>query len=110
MALNFLHSRSKHWQSQVLALSALQQQGISDIWQAVIQYREKLGGEIEQRRSAQAINWLWAETADRLLDDLRGDNRVQKLVSKLQADVIAGKLPPTVAAEKLVNTFRQTGE
>ncbi len=106
MALHFLHSRSKNWQPRVQALSALNNQGVADVWETVNDFQAKLGDEIQHRRSAQAVNWLWAETADRLLDDLKGDASVRKRVAGLERDVTEGKLPPTVAAEQLINHYK----
>lgn len=106
-ALHFLHPRSQHWQPRVQMLSALRQQGIAEVWQTVQAYRASLANELEARRSAQAVDWLWAETADRLLADLQSDTQVKKLVAQLEADVTSGKLPPTIAAEKLIDVFRK---
>ena len=108
MALRFLHPRSRLWQPRVQALSAVRRRGISEVWNAVAEYRQRLGGAIEQRRSAQAVDWLWAETADRLLSDLRNSHSVKAVVAQLETAVTEGRLPPAIAAAKLVDVFKKS--
>lgn len=108
MALHFLHARSHHWQPKVLPCSALREEGVSDVWGIVEEYWQALSaaGEIESRRAAQSCAWMWSETADTLLADLRSSDAVKKQVSQLEADVTAGLLPPTIAAKKLMDAFK----
>lgn len=109
MALHFLHPRSRHWQAKVQALSALKNQGVDEVWQTVEAFREALEreGEIMARRSAQARAWMWSETADVLITELKESEAVKSLVETLEKEVTAGKLPPTIAARKLIDAFRQ---
>ncbi|WP_461482466.1 methylmalonyl Co-A mutase-associated GTPase MeaB [Porticoccus sp.] len=109
MAVHFLHPRSRHWQVRVQPLSALQRQGVDDVWLTVEEYRRALteAGEIESRRAAQARAWMWSETADTLLTELKESEAVQVLVASLEADVTSGRTPATVAAKKLIDAFRR---
>lgn len=108
MAVHFLHPRSRHWHVRVQPLSALKREGVDQVWQTVEEYRLALGevGEIDARRAAQARAWMWSETADILLAELKESDAVKALVSTLERDVTEGRLPPTVAAKKLIDTFR----
>lgn len=108
MAVHFLHPRSRHWHVRVQPLSALKREGVDQVWQTVEEYRLALGeaGEIDARRAAQARAWMWSETADILLAELKESDAVKVLVSTLERDVTEGRLPPTVAAKKLIDTFR----
>ena len=109
MALHFLHGRSKTWSPKVCALSAREERGIDQVWQTVEEFRSKLSatGELENRRSSQAKAWMWTETADILLNDLRNNEAVKQLAPRLEAEVMEGSLAPTVAAEKLVVALRR---
>ncbi len=108
LALHFLHARSKNWQARVQACSALSGQGVAEVWQTVEEYRQTLTGvgEIESRRAAQAKAWMWSETADALLAELKANTEVRQLVGLLESEVVSGTLPPTVAAEKLLKAFK----
>jgi LAO/AO transport system kinase len=109
MALHFLHPRSRHWQAKVQALSALKNQGVDEVWQSVEEFREALGnaGEIDSRRAAQSRAWMWSETADALLTELKESEEVKSLVVSLEKDVTQGRIPPTTAARMLIDTFRK---
>ena len=109
LALHFLHSRSLNWKARVQAISALTSQGIDVAWQAVIEYRNLLEhvGEISSRRTAQSCAWMWSETADELLAELKENKLVMALAEDLEREVKEGLLPPTVAAKRLIQTFRR---
>jgi LAO/AO transport system kinase len=109
MAMHFLHPRSRHWLARVQALSALKKQGVDEVWQTVEEYRNVLGnvGEITSRRAAQACAWMWSETADALLTELKESCSVKALVETLERDVTEGKIPPTIAARRLIDAFRR---
>lgn len=109
LALHFLHSRSLNWKARVQAMSALTSQGIDVAWQAVIEYRNLLehAGEISSRRTAQSCAWMWSETADELLAELKENKLVMALAEDLEREVKEGLLPPTVAAKRLIQTFRR---
>ncbi|MGY8816409.1 MAG: methylmalonyl Co-A mutase-associated GTPase MeaB, partial [Pseudomonadales bacterium] len=109
LALHFLHSRSLNWTARVQAISALTSQGIDVAWQTVIEYRNLLehAGEISSRRTAQSCAWMWSETADELLTELKENKLVMALAEDLEREVKEGLLPPTVAAKRLIQTFRR---
>jgi LAO/AO transport system kinase len=58
-----------------------------------------------RRREAQLRRAIWSTVEDRLIDALRAHPDVQALAPRLEADVVAGKLPPTLAAERLLAAF-----
>lgn len=109
MALHLLHPRSRHWQTRVQALSALKNQGVDEVWQAVEEFRAALtqAGEIEARRSAQSRAWMWSETADTLLAELKESDAVKSLVASLEKEVTQGRIPPAIAARTLIDAFRK---
>ena len=61
-ALNLLTPSSKIWSPPVLTCSALTMDGIDEIWQTILDYKEKLeaSGELMAKRKRQALEWLWA--------------------------------------------------
>ncbi|HEB26804.1 MAG TPA: methylmalonyl Co-A mutase-associated GTPase MeaB [Porticoccus sp.] len=109
MALHFLHPRSRHWEAKIQALSALKNQGVDEVWQSVEEFREALGnaGEIEARRAAQSRAWMWSETADTLLAELKESDAVKSLVAGLEKEVTQGRVSPTIAARTLIDAFRK---
>ena len=106
-ALHFMKSRFANWQPQVLACSSTKK-GIEEVWEQVNAFRTALNadGELQQQRAQQARSWMWAETAEALVSDLKSDAKVKALVPELEQAVLDGLLPATVAAQRLIDTFK----
>ena len=114
-ALQLLHPRSPNWKVDVQCCSARDGVGIDATWETVLRHHEMLKstGELEQRRAAQARDWLWSDVADNLVEALRSDPRVREQLAALEAATSDGRVPPTVAARELLEIFlddhRETG-
>ena len=111
-ALRLLRPRVPGWQVPVLACSARDGGGLDGVWENVAALQTHLGsaGELDRRRGRQARDWLWAEAADLLVEALRGDAATRAKLRTLESEVMAGRLPPTVAAEQLVAGFLGRGK
>lgn len=110
-ALHFMQSRFASWQPTVMACSSLKNQGIDEVWQQVEGFRSAVTetGELQQNRKRQARAWMWNETAEALIADLKNHPQVKSLVPALEQAVIEGKLPPTVAAQRLIEHYKTSG-
>jgi len=111
-ALRFLHPRHPDWEVPVLSCSALEGRGIADVWAAIERYRDCMtaNGELERARAAQARSWLWDEVAEDLLELLRADAGLRQHAAALEAEVVAGRSSPRVAAWRIVNEFLERQE
>ena len=87
----------------MLTCSALTNEGLPQIWEQIVAHRDRLSatGERQERRQRQQIGWMWALIGDRLLDQFRES----VAVAEAEAAVLAGKLPPAVAADQLLAAF-----
>jgi LAO/AO transport system kinase len=108
-ALQLLHPRSPNWKVEVKCCSARDGDGIAEAWETVLRHHEMLEstGELEQRRAAQACDWLWSDLTDNLVEALRSDPRVRERLAALEAATSEGRMPPTVAARTLLDIFLQ---
>lgn len=106
-ALSLLRSPSRGWQVPVLSCSALQQQGIAEIWETIGRYREtqSQNGAFTERRQEQARAWLWSEIRECLVERFRAHPAVQAELAELENAVTAGRSIPTLAAGRLLNLF-----
>ena len=106
-ALTLLRPASRNWRVPVLSCSAATGQGIAEVWQAVDRFREALGasGELAEKRARQAGSWMWNEVGESLLAALKADPEVAKRLGQLEAEVMAGKVIPTVGAQRLLAGF-----
>ncbi len=107
-ALQFLRPASRAWKPEVLKCSSLNGTGMAEIWDATQKFRAALGavGELESKRAGQALAWMWSEVSETLLAALRVHPGVAARLPALEAEVRAGTVTPTAAAERLLAAFR----
>ena len=108
-AIHFMKSRFDHWQPPVMTCSALKNQGIEDVWDKVTEFSLALSakGQLAKLRAQQSKAWMWSETAESLIADLKADPNVKNLVPDLEAAVLEGTLPATIAAQRLVESYKK---
>ncbi|HJQ57548.1 MAG TPA: methylmalonyl Co-A mutase-associated GTPase MeaB [Vineibacter sp.] len=105
-ALRLLYPTTASWMPEVRTCSALEGQGIAEVWQAVGRYRAAKGeAGIAKRRGAQARAWLWSEIGESLMAALRRHPDVKRLLAALERDVEAGTLAPSAAARRVLGAF-----
>ncbi len=95
----------------MVTCSALLGTGVDDVWSAVDEFRAAAtgSGELEKRRAGQARDWMWSEISGSLLDRLRADHATEALAHEMEAEVLAGRIPPTAAADRVLAAFLATG-
>ncbi|HUD25639.1 MAG TPA: methylmalonyl Co-A mutase-associated GTPase MeaB [Burkholderiaceae bacterium] len=99
-----LQRRSTRWIPSVLVASALTHQGIAEFWIEVGRFGEAMraGGELEARRRAQAVSWMWEIIEHALRDRFGSSPEVQRELPALTAAVQDGSVAATVAAQHLL--------
>jgi LAO/AO transport system kinase len=102
-ALHILTPASPNWSPPVITCSALNGNGIADLWSNVLNHREKLtaSGELATRRGEQQVKWMWTMLEERLFAPLRSGRTVKAELPKIEAEVSAGRLAPAAAVEKI---------
>jgi LAO/AO transport system kinase len=92
----------------VLTASALTDTGITEVWSTIAERisAARASGALERRRTEQARTWMWSEVSDTLLDRFRADPEVRRLIEPVEADVVAGKVSASAAAQRLLDAFR----
>ena len=95
------------WIVPVVTCSAVLPRGIDDVWAAIDRHRVVLAasGELERRRAAQALDWMWAEIGSALLERLRDDPAAAAEAARLEAQVEAGQVPAPIAAARVLDAF-----
>ena len=106
-ALRLVRPKTVSWTPQVVSTSALEGRGIEECWKVVEEHHQSLdrSGELGARRGEQAKDWMWGEVSEGLLERLREDPAAAELAGELEDAVVAGELPPTVAAERVLEAF-----
>ena len=106
-ALRLLHPRMANWKVTVRTCSARDGVGIAEAWETVLHYHDTLeaSGQFTTRRAAQARAWMWSEVNDSLITALQSDPEVRRRIPALEAAASEGRIPPTLAAMELLDTF-----
>ena len=106
-ALQLLQPRSANWKVAVQTCSSRDGTGIAEAWEVALRHREMLdvSGQFMARRAAQARDWMWSEVNENLITALQSDPEVRKLIPVLEAAASEGRIPPTIAARQLLETF-----
>ncbi len=107
-ALHILTPRSEHWQPPVVTYSALTGSGIDSLWQKILEHRNAMtaSGEFASRRREQQVKWMWSILEQRIMARLRHDSSVRSKTKRIEADVAAGRISPSLAAEQIAEMLR----
>ena len=106
-ALHILAPATPTWTPPVVLISGLANEGLAELWAQIEEHRRRMtaSGELEARRRAQQVKWMWAMIEDRLFARLRSDPAVKARLPALESGVAAGTLAPTLAAEEVAEAL-----
>ena len=107
-ALQLIRPTTASWRPKALLASALENEGIEAIWQAVCQQREALeaSGELAVRRREQNRQWMWSLVEHGLRMAMDADPEVAERIAEFEEEVQAQKRTPAAAARELLAVFR----
>jgi len=109
-ALHFSTPSSPNWSPPVRTCSALNVTGIHEIWDTVLQHREKMSstGELAMKREKQALDWMWFLVKEGLLEWFYKSPSVKTIMPQLEKAVEEGTITPTAAADRLICFLEDT--
>ena len=104
-ALRLVRGRGE-WAPPVVTCSGLHDVGVEELWQQVLVHREHLGVDgLADKRARQQLDFTWALVRDELDQRLRHSGGVRAIRDEVRAAVLAGGLPATVAADRLLAAY-----
>jgi LAO/AO transport system kinase len=108
-ALHLFPPHPSGWVPRVLTCSAQEGEGLADLWQLLRQFRESMEakGWLEQQRAQQQRHWMHDAIREALLEQFYAHPGVQAALPGLESAVLAGQLPATAAAERLLGQWRE---
>ena len=96
------------WAPPVVTCSGLTDVGVEDLWQRVLAHREHLGpAGLAAKRAEQQLDFTWALVRDELEQRLRHSPGVREIRDDVRSRVLAGELPATVAADRILAAYDQ---
>ena len=94
------------WAPPVVTCSGLHGDGVEDLWERVLGHREHLGTDgLAEKRAEQQLDFTWAMVREELDQRLRTSPAVRAVRDEVRAEVLAGDLPATVAADRLLAAY-----
>ncbi|KAJ2516621.1 hypothetical protein GGI11_003399 [Coemansia sp. RSA 2049] len=111
-ALHLMVPRRSTWTPKAIRASATTGHNLDRIWDTVQRYFAMLDttGQWDVLRTEQQQKWMWREVTSLLLGALERNPKTKEYSRTLEAEVSAGRLPPTVAAEQIVAAFLSSFE
>ncbi len=102
------HHDESLWHPQVMRMSALKQEGVTEFWDQVKRYQDlqTKNGRLTQRRQQQAQAWMWERIDAGLKQRFKEHPQVQAQLAQMTADVNRGVLAASVAARRLLDLMK----
>ncbi|KAA1421162.1 methylmalonyl Co-A mutase-associated GTPase MeaB [Nocardioides humilatus] len=96
------------WAPPVVTCSGLNDLGVDDVWQKVLDHRGHLGDEgLAAKRAEQQLDFTWALVRDELDQRLRHSPGVTAVQAEVRAAVLAGELTAPLAADRILEAYGQ---
>ncbi len=107
-ALTLFPPKESKWWPRVLTCSAFTGEGIDEIWKMIEAYRAhtKEDGFFEKQRKQQARNWMMQTIEHHLRAHFLAHPGVKKAMTRIEKQVMAGKMSSFTAAQKLLAIFQ----
>lgn len=107
-ATHLLAPKSSGWAVQVLSCSAIENIGIAEIWTALEAYREFTNSNdfFTKNRRQQAQYWLEEAIDSGIKSAFFSNPDVQKKLSALEPEVLAGRMSPFAAAQEILKLVK----
>lgn len=111
--LNALHlypASHNNWQTPVLTCSALNNSGITEIWDTILVYVKKMKSNDfwEQNRQKQNVEWLYTFIRQTLEEDFYNNPIVKDKFSHIKESILTGKMLPIQGAKTLLGSTKGT--
>jgi LAO/AO transport system kinase len=108
-ALHLFPASADGWIPPVMTCSALKAEGIAEIWQMILNHRQRLeeNGFLAQRRSRQSLEWMNELLMMGLEESFRADPAVSSRLPQLQEEVRQGAITPFAASRDLLHLFHK---
>jgi len=110
-ALHLFPPSASGWTTKVRLCSAVEGDGIRELWDDVLAYVEltRANGHFERNRRRQARDWMLETIRYALEDQFFGDPAVRSVLPAIEREVIEGRTSSFAAAHRLLKVFRDKG-
>lgn len=108
-ALHLFPTPESDWKPQVITCSAIEKNGIPEIWEMVTKYINftKESQYFTQKRTAQSKYWMYETINEKLKSDFYNNEMIDKMLTEMEQKVLSNELSSFVAAKKLLDKYRK---
>jgi LAO/AO transport system kinase len=108
-ALHLFPAAADGWTPRVVTCSALEREGVAEIWNLVLEHRALVesNGWFARLREEQALEWMREAILLGLEQEIRRDRVVTDHLAAMRAEVRSGRLSPFRAARNVLTAFRR---
>lgn len=95
------------WTPRVMTCSALENQGIADVWRMIGEFHATMlaANEIAHRRARQNKDWMWKLVYELIEQRLQNHTQAKRLADQLEARVIEDRTTPLNAARNIIDVL-----
>jgi LAO/AO transport system kinase len=110
-ALELLRPGDDGWRPRALVASALEGEGIDEVWATIEEHRKivEVSGALARRRREQARAWMWKLIEEGVARAFRGLPGMADAISQQEHAVEAQRVTPASAARSLLERFLSSG-
>ncbi len=106
-ALHYLAQATEGWYTKAYTCSSLNGEGIEGVWSVINNFRQNVAssGVFEKRRKRQNLDWVYSMVEEHLRTSFFNNTHVGAIRTQIEEAVISGNIPPTVAAQMLIEKY-----
>ncbi len=107
--IHYLQPYTKDWEVKVLTVSALNGEGIKELWDVIKQFENftKKNNSFDEQRKNQSLQWMYALIEESLKNGFFNNPDVKKDLKVIEKQIINEEILPTAAAEILLKKFNK---
>lgn len=107
--LHYLRPPTEGWNSKALACSSLTGEGIEDIWNIILEFKNntELSGVHNKRRQEQTLEWIRCMVEEYVHNKVARNHVLARSRQIIEKQVVNGEITPTVAAEHIINRMEE---
>ncbi|MBP8904713.1 MAG: methylmalonyl Co-A mutase-associated GTPase MeaB [Paludibacteraceae bacterium] len=107
-ALHLFPMPESGWNPEVITCSAIEKNGIADVWQMILNYIEfvKKSGFFEKKRTYQSKYWMYESINEKLKSNFYNNRIIQQLLQDAEQRVLKNEQSSFIAANQLLDTYK----
>lgn len=108
-ALHLFQTPASGWTAKVMTCSAQENEGIAEVWNAILQFERHttLNGYFQQNRKAQNKTWLYECFYHLLQLEIKRSQILSQQINDLESQVESGTVSAYQAAKAILKNFRR---